>query len=129
MFLKKFFIKTPLGLRVSSRSFSHAVPAATHDDHHAAAAHGHGGHGHAKEYDWRDDPKVNQELEEDIRDRGWNPEEYTFPYSGKMQWYQVFPDNYDASNLSLNFLAERKKNDNPVQPMRVLIYSLIYIFV
>ncbi len=39
-----------------------------------------GGH-HHKVYDWRDDPKVNTELVEDIRDRGWDPSTYTFPYS------------------------------------------------
>lgn len=41
-----------------------------------------GGHGH-QEYDWRDDPKVNKDIDEDIRDRGWNPETYDFPYTKK----------------------------------------------
>ncbi len=121
MFLRKFFTKLPLNLMGSSR-FSSSPAVSSHDSHevsdHSHSSHGHGHH--VKEYDWRDDPKVNKELEEDIRDRGWNPEEYTTPYSGTMQWHHVFPENYDSSNLKQNFFPERKKNEQRRNPMRVL---------
>lgn len=41
-----------------------------------------GGHHHAP-YDWRSDPKVNKDIEEDIRDRGWDTKSYDFPYTKK----------------------------------------------
>ena len=129
MFLRKVLSKKP-GLLLRSRAFfstqslasqdTHAVKEShdTHDSHETHDSHHDHGHGH-KEYDWRDDPKLNKELEEDIRDRGWNPETYTFPYSGTMPVVPVYPDNYDPSNLKMNFYPERKKNEHPIQNMRV----------
>ena len=122
MLLRKFLSKAPLNLRVSQRFSS--TPAISPQDSHEIShdSHSSSGHGHhVKEYDWRDDPKVNKDLEEDIRDRGWNPEEYTTPYSGTMEWYRVFPENYDSSNLKQNFFPERKKNDQRRNPMRVCL--------
>jgi hypothetical protein len=48
-----------------------------------------GGHGHhEKPYDWRDDPKHNTELYDDVRDRGWDPSKYNFPYDKAHDgWY------------------------------------------
>lgn len=36
-----------------------------------------------QEYDWRDDPNENPDLEEEIRDRGWDNTKYEFPYTKK----------------------------------------------
>lgn len=128
MFLQKLFSHSP-SKRFFCRYFSSHAPTITADSHHDVAhheEHGHGhGHGHHVPYDWRDDPKVNKELEEDIRDRGWNPAEYTFPNSCKMEWFKVFPDNYDPSNLKQNFYPERKKNDVIVNPMKVFKFFFV----
>lgn len=129
MFLRTFFRKNPLNLQLlfSHRFSTNSAPIISHDSHdHEAphqeehgASHDHGHGHHVKEYDWRDDPKINKELYVDIRDKGWNPDEYTFPYEGKMEWYRIFPENYDQSNLKLNFYSNRKKNENAVTSMRV----------
>jgi len=80
-----------------------------------------GGHGHeVKEYDWRDDPKVNNDIYVDPRDRGWDPTTYTFPYEGRDDWF--FPINGDAAykpgDVSLNLRPEHKKGDVDYTGMR-----------
>ncbi|KRX05138.1 hypothetical protein PPERSA_06772 [Pseudocohnilembus persalinus] len=71
------------------------------------AAFGHGAH---KPYDWRDDPKFNSDLTQDCRDRGWNPEEYAFPYNkAHDDWYfPQQPDSYKSQSLSQNLRPEYK---------------------
>lgn len=79
-----------------------------HDEHHDHHAHGHGHH-HHKEYDWRDDPKVNKDLYDDVRGRGWNPENYTFPYEGRDDWYFInHPKELKIDQLTHNLRPEFK---------------------
>jgi len=80
-----------------------------------------GGHGHeVKEYDWRDDPAVNNDIYVDPRDRGWDHTKYVFPYEGRDDWW--FPINGDAAyepgNVALNLRPEHKKFDRDFTGMR-----------
>ena len=118
MLLRKVLASKTLAAALRLRFSSHAV--ASHDSHSDAHhdSHGHG-HGPHKPYDWRDDPKLNKELEENIQNRGWDPENYSYPYEGKMPNVQVYPENYDASNLKMTFYPERKKNEHVIESMPV----------
>lgn len=85
--------------------------------------HGHGhGHGHEQPYDWRDDPKYNPDLHQDIRDRGWNPDSYSFPYQVAHDgWYfPQFPDNYTSTDISLILKPENKLCITHFNTMRVI---------
>jgi hypothetical protein len=82
---------------------------------------GFGGHGHVKEYDWRDDPAVNKDIYVDPRDIGWNPEKYTFPYQGKDDWiFPSIPADYKSDDVNLNLRPENRKSDVNYNPMRVI---------
>ncbi|EWS73300.1 hypothetical protein TTHERM_000470561 (macronuclear) [Tetrahymena thermophila SB210] len=79
-----------------------------------------GGH-HHHEYDWRDDPKVNKDIEEDIRDRGWHPETYDFPYTKKHDdWVfdVTMPSQNYQTDLTVNIHPENKKMHVMKQVMR-----------
>ena len=81
-----------------------------------------GGHGgHVKEYDWRDDPKVNPDIYEDIRDKGWKHEEYTFPYVGHDDWFLPITGSaeYIHDDVHYNIRPENKKFDVDYSGMRV----------
>lgn len=84
-----------------------------------------GGHHEVKEYDWRDDPNVNNDLVVDIRDRGWDPAKYKFPYEGKDEWF--FPiqghEAYKSSDVTLNLRPENKKFDVDYTKMRVSYWN------
>lgn len=124
MILRKFLIKTPVASM--RRFFSSHSPALSHDSHHDEHGHGEGhdhGHGHGHHsapYDWRDDPNVNKELEDNYRDRGWNPKEYTFPSTAERKHLDVWPENYNCYDLRQNFFPERKKNDVIINAMPVI---------
>jgi len=76
-----------------------------HDDHHDD----HHGH-HAKEYDWRDDPKYNKDLYRDVRDIGWDPTTYTYPYQGREEFSSPFPSkNINLDDVTLNIRPENRK--------------------
>ena len=77
-------------------------------------------HGAPKEYDWRDDPTYNKDLYDDPRFWGKQPEEYTFPYEGKDDWYfPEYPQNFNFSDVSLNIRPDNKKSDKLFNPMTV----------
>ncbi len=81
-----------------------------------------GGHGHHKEYDWRDDPAVNKDIYVDPRDVGWNPEKYTFPYQGTDDWFfPSRPAGVDSDNINTNIRPENRKSDVNYNPMRVYL--------
>ena len=85
-----------------------------HDEHHGSdgehdhhAAHG---HHHVKEYDWRDDPKFNKDLYKDVRDIGWDPSEYKYPYEGREDLDLPFPSTkYNLDDVSINLRPENRK--------------------
>jgi hypothetical protein len=85
-----------------------------------------GGHHHEVEYDWRDDPKVNKDLVVDIRDVGWHPEHYTFPYEAPADtWlFASRPLDYNGQDITLNYLPENKRSDVNYGGMRVRTFSL-----
>jgi hypothetical protein len=100
--------KVNMGNLPMARAFGGA---ATHHDHHESDDdHGHGhGHGHhAKEYDWRDDPKVNKDFQVDWKDRGWDISSYTFPYQGKDDWF--FPAHPEGVDLDTPYINLRPEN-------------------
>lgn len=77
-------------------------------------------HGEEHHYDWRDDPLVNKELEQDIRDINWKPETYKFPYEGTDKWrFHSTPTSYRADDLTLNLKPENKKIEEIWTTMRV----------
>jgi len=80
-----------------------------------------GGHHEIKEYDWRDDPKVNNDIYIDPRDRGWDVTKYTFPYEGRDDWF--FPiggdSAYKPGDVSLNLRPDHKKSEVDYTGMRV----------
>ncbi len=99
--LTKILVKRPLSF-LPLRSFS----SGHHEENH--------------HYDWRDDPKVNLELEEDIRDRGWKPETYKFPYEGSDKWrFPSIPSQYKQDNLTMTLSPENKKIEENYTAMRV----------
>ncbi len=82
---------------------------------------GGGHHDHHKEYDWREDPAVNKDLVQDVRDVGWHPENYSWPYQGHEQgWlFNHRPDNYNPNDLTVNYRPENKPCDVNYNAMRV----------
>lgn len=66
------------------------------------------GHNHHHQYDWRDDPKVNKDIEEDIRDRGWDPKTYDFPYTRKHDDWK-----FDITMPSANYQTDLTVNIHP----------------
>jgi len=85
-----------------------------------------GGHGHhVEEYDWRDDPKVNNDLYVDPRDRGWDPKTYQFPYVGEDHWR--FPvlghQAYDPYSVNSILRPENKPFDVDFPGMRVSYWN------
>ncbi len=99
-------------------SHDHDHHEADHHDHH----HSHHDHHHHKVYDWRDDPNVNKDLYDDVRGRGWNPENYSFPYEGKDDWYFLnHPKELRVGDLTQNLRPELKKSTDLNNTMTVII--------
>lgn len=78
-----------------------------------------GGH-HHDAYDWRDDPKVNKDIEEDIRDRGWDVKSYTFPYSKKHDDW-IFDVTMPSGNYQTDLTVNIHPENKPIQEMKQIM--------
>jgi len=101
----------PINLYEDFDPIANAIKEESHDDHHDDHGHGHGHH--HKEYDWRDDPKYNNDLYQDLRDLGIpDPVTMASPYDGVDHWRTPFPSpSVNLDDITINIRAENQKYD------------------